>query len=362
VVYASRPPDATAAYRAADGQALWIHEVADIGGDSGRTYSIGVLRGTTRTKETRPLRPEEWTDLRMQACHVPGWGLTIVVTGDGNVAAIDGKGQRTWVSDVARRRWSLPPAVAADLGLVFAGGWGDGSELVALDANSGARRWSVAVRGLNGIASAGGRVFAPAIPEVDGRIDGRLHAFDAGTGERIWTFRPGAAAPKAREDGVVEIQAGGVTVRRGQIHHPGDETRMWQARAAAGGSIVITEVPARRFALDASDGKVLWAEPVGGIRLGAAERDGLVWGTSEAGEIVAIDPRDGTVARRIDLTKLEAAEDAPKLVVRRGIGPPADELGDLSEPAFDGDVCYVTSASGWTIALRIPPFRSRAER
>ena len=51
-----------------------------------------------------------------------------------------------------------------------------------------------------------------------------------------------------------------------------------------------------------------------------------------------------------------------KLLVRRGGRPPAAEFGDLSAPVFLGDVCYLTSASGWTIALRVPPFRSRAAR
>ena len=135
-------------------------------------------------------------------------------------------------------------AIAEDLGLVFSGGWGDGAELVALDAKTGARPWSVAVEGLNGISIAGARVFATAAPEVGGRIDGRLHAFDARSGDRIWTFKPGAKAGDAPGDeGVVEVRAPGVTVRRGQIRHPGDETRMWQARPVANGEV--GEVQAR---------------------------------------------------------------------------------------------------------------------
>lgn len=367
VVHASRPPDALAAYGATDGELIWVHEVGDIGGDSGREHSVWVSRGTTAKKETRPLPPEQWSDLRMQMLHVPAWDRTIVVTTGGKVAAIDAKGQRMWATDVTHGKWAAThyPTVAEDLGLLFTGGWGDGRRLVALDAKTGEVRWSVPVEGLNGMSAtvAKGRLFATAAPEVDGRIDGRLHAFDAGTGERIWTFKtPAPAVAGAAGTGVVEIQAGNQTVRRGQISHEGDETRMWQARAVAGGEVVITEVPACRFGLRASDGEVRWTKPAEGIRLGTAEKHGLVWGASDRGEIVGIDPRDGTIARRIDITKLEAAEDAPKLLVRRGARPPAAELGDLTPPVFQGDVCFVTSESGWTIALRIPPFRPRAER
>ena len=107
---------------------------------------------------------------------------------------------------------------------------------------------------------------------------------------------------------------------------------------------------------------LLWAVPLGGTRLASVEKDGLVFGTSNRGEIVALDPKDGSIARRIDIAKLEAAKDAPKIIVQRGALPAKAEFGDLSAPARLGDVFYVTTAAGWTIALRIPPFRSRTER
>jgi outer membrane protein assembly factor BamB len=365
VVYASRPPDAVAAYRASSGEPVWIHEVTDIGGDSGRTHSVGLTDGKTFRKETRPLPPGEWTDFHMETLHVPEWDRTIVVTTGGHVAALDAKGLRLWSTDVAHGKWAATgfPTVATDPGLVFTSGFEEGLRLVALDVWTGGVRWDVPVEGLNGMAGrvSKGRLFVTASPTVDGRIDGRLHAFDAKTGERIWTFKPPvAAAGKAQGDEVVEIRSGNRTIRQGQISWPGDETRMWQAWPVAEGDIVITEVPSRRFGLRASTGEVIWSQPADG-RLGAAEKDGFLWGTS-GGEIIALAPRDGTLARRIDLMKLEAAEDAPKLAVRRGDHVPAEGLGDLSSPVFDGDVCYLTTASGWTIALRVPPFQSHAAR
>ena len=277
VVYLNRPPDAVAARRAGDGEPLWVHEVADLGGDSGKTHNVYVTRNGSRAKEARPLLPTEWTDRYLTTIHVPEWSRTLVATAGGNIACLGPNGQRIWC--VGKSGQWPPPRVAPDLGLVFAEGNEDGQRLLALDAETGKTRWSVPLQGLSWIAGAvsKGTLLVTADPGVDGRIDGRLHAFDARTGALLWTFRP--------------------------------------------------PVPA---AYDVPDPHT-----------------------------VGVDPRDGNVVLAIDLMKLDAAEEAPKLLVQRGDLPPAEELGDLSAPVFDGDVCYVTAASGWTIALRIPPFRSR---
>lgn len=355
VVYSNLPPDAVVAYRAADGAPLWKQELADLGGDSGRTRNVWVVRpGGARTKETRELLPSEWTDLYLHGQHVPEWNRTIVATRRGNIVALDEKGRRRW-----RASGSGFFRVAAEVRLVFTSRRDDeGSRLVALDADTGEDVWSTPADGSDIDAVSNGRLFVTAEPCVDGRIDGRLQAFDAETGRRLWTFRPPVPGEASAEAGET-VRHENVTVRRGTISHPGDETRLGGVQVAAGGEIVMTSVRAFRFGLKASDGTMLWRMPREGIRLANVERDGLLWGVSDRGEIVAVDPRDGLVAGTIKLSRLRAAEDAPKLDVQRSDRPPAAELGDLSAPVFDGDVCYMTTASGWTIALRIPSFRSR---
>lgn len=354
VVYANLPPDAVAAYRAADGAPLWKQELGDLGGDSGRTRNVYVARpGNTRAKEARELLPAEWTDLYLYGRHVPEWNRTIVATHRGNIVALDEKGRRRW-----RASGSSSFLVAAELRLVFTSRKDEDRRLVALDADTGEDVWSTPAEGTIAAVS-DGRLLVAAQPVFNGRIDGRLQAFDAKSGRRLWTFRP--PLPVAGEATDAEtgetVRHEKVTVRRGTISHPGDETSLGGVQVAAGGEIVMTSARAFRFGLKASDGTMLWKMPREGIRLANVERDGFVWGVSDRAEIVAVDPRDGLVAGTIKLSKLKAAEAAPKLRVERGSLPPTEEMGDLSWPVFDGDVCYVTAASGWTIAIRIPPFR-----
>lgn len=119
----------------------------------------------------------------------------------------------------------------------------------------------------------------------------------------------------------------------------------------------VVQNPAFRFGLRAADGEVLWSAPHGGTWLADTGKDGLLYGGSDRGELIAIDPQTGAVVRRIDLASLAPDDKVATLPVRRGALPPAAELGELSAPRFLGDVCYLSAASGWTVAVRLPLFQ-----
>jgi len=168
-----------------------------------------------------------------------------------------GDNARTFSSDVAipggaRRAWTFPlpadahptaPVVAGDLVFV-----GDRTGAVrAIDAD-GHERWKAHTAGaLHGPpAVADGRLFV-------GSADGRVYAFEAATGRRLWSFRVGPAERWIPAYGKLISTwpvAGGVVVDRGVVY------------AAAGiahydGTHVV--------ALDAVTGKAKWYNDTSGV-------------------------------------------------------------------------------------------------
>jgi hypothetical protein len=146
------------------------------------------------------------------------------------------------LSDKLKRQWTFRPPSAAHPtapvtagGLVFAGD--ESGVLRALDATSGKVKWQ---------AYTAGAIFQP--PAVwEGRVyvgaaDGRIYAFEAATGRRLWTF---LAAPDHRWIPVYgKLQstwpvAGGVVVEDGVLYAAAgiahyDGTHVWALDAVTG--------------------------------------------------------------------------------------------------------------------------------
>jgi len=365
VVYAPRPSDSLAAYRVRDGQTLWTHSLADVGGDSGRTRRV---YRDGKGPFTMPVPLAEQTDRRLRALLVPELQRVFLTTPWRYCIALGLEGQRLWVADVGATEGlaTTPPCVASGLGLVFTGGKvGDVRHLCALRAADGSTAWKIPVPGLQHVGPRRVRdhVFVTAWPRVGGRWDGRLYCYDPKTGRQRWMFRP-EPPPRhgKRPTETVETDRNRGYIRTGHISHPGDETWLYGTRLVAGGTILITENRAFRYGLRVEDGKALWRRPVGETWISNVEHYGRVYGGSQKGELIAFDPGTGAVVRRTDLSRLRPADDVPKIVVQRGHLPAKAELGRISVPCFLGDVCYLATASGWVVALRLPPFTAGAER
>ena len=361
VVYAHRPSDGLAAYRIHDGGLLWSHTLADVDGDSGKRQRIHRMGEGTFTQDI-PLADQ--SDSRLATLLVPDLKRLFVTTPWRYCMALSLKGKRLWVADVGKGRATTPPCVNPALELVYTGGTvGEVPHLFALRTVDGTTAWEVPVPGLHDVGPRRIRhhVFVSARPRVEERWDGRLHCYDAKTGERRWTFRPEPPQRQsARPTETVETDLG--HVRTGHISHPGDETWLRGTRLVAGGTILITENRAFRYGLRVEDGEVLWRHPVSDTWASSVEKDNRVYGGSQKGELIAFDPGTGAIVRRIDLSQLRPAAEVPKIVVQRGDLPPAAELGRISVPSFVGDVCYLATASGWVIALRLPPFVASPNR
>lgn len=355
-VFAHLPPDSIAAYHARSGKLLWSHRLEDVGGDSGRRRRVHLSDGSF---EMRDIPAAEQTDALLDTRLVPELRRLLVTTPWRYCMSVSLDGERLWVANFGpdKRPRTTPPCVAPELGLVFAGG-GTG-HLFALRMADGTIAWRVPVPGLShvGPGRTDARVFVTARPRLGDRYEGHLHCFEASTGERRWTFRPDvSAASRDRPTETVETDRG--SVRRGFISHPGDETWLRGTDLVANGTVLITEDQALRYGLRAEDGEVLWRHAVDDTWISGVEKDGRVYGGSNDGELLAFDPGTGKVLRRIDLTRLRPADEVPKIEVTRGNQPPRGELGGVSSPCFVGDTCYLATASGWVVALGVPPFIS----
>ena len=349
VVYAHRPPDSVAAYRARTGGLLWAHSLKDLDGDAGRTQRVWRVE---RGPYERDLARWQWSDLRLRTRFVPEWRSLVI-----NCAAVTFEGKRTWSADLGASRKIATTYASLDLKreLVFTAGRLDGTKhLYALRRADGQVAWQVPVPGLRriGPGRVRDRVFVAAHPWVNERWDGRLYCHDAATGRRLWTFRP--KPPGAQPDRPTEtILTRNRRIRTGEVRHPGDETWLGGLHLVAG--VLIVHNRAERFGLQPKNGEIIWRRPVGSIALAGVEHRGLVYGL-DGNDLVALDPATGRVRRRVDLGALRPAHDVPKIVVQRGHLPARSELGAVSPPRFVGDVCHLATASGWVIAVRVPPF------
>jgi len=258
----------------------------------------------------------------------------VVYTGspNGTVYALDATtGARRW--SFATANWvNAVPAVVG--GVVYVGsndGW-----VYALDAATGARRWSFATG--DAVESSptvfGGVVYV-------GSDDGNLYALDAATGARRWSFATGGwpfAAP-AVADGMVYVGVDLATskgavigldaatgTKRWSVSTPSD---VYYAPVASGGIVYVTSTTAV-YALNGAGGGSVWTFTPGMAMFDSpAVAGGSVYISSYLGDVYALDASTG--AQRWHVVPVPQAHMYP--------------------PTVAGAVVYVPSANGPLYAL-----------
>src|SRR5215831_6406701 len=150
-------------------------------------------------------------------------GVVYVGSTDNNIYAIDAAtGDQLWSYNAAAPIYQASPTVAN--GIVYTNSY---DSLYALDAATGALRWSSgAVWGNSSPAVANGVVYI-------GSFDGNVYAFDAVTGDQLWSYTTGD-----------EVQS---------------------SPAVANGVVYVGSTDGNVYALDAVTGVKLWSHTTGGV-------------------------------------------------------------------------------------------------
>jgi outer membrane protein assembly factor BamB len=223
-------------------------------------------------------------------------GVAVVGTADGFIVSLDAlSGEERWRFQVTTRGAAHAPALAA--GVAYVGG--DGVDFLALDAATGALLWT----GDTGDDQTRTAVVAEGVAYIggspEGSEDGHLYAFDAVTGESLWTRDEPLFTPTVF-DGIG--YSGGVS---GSVEafDTADGTPRWRTHlggvirnvAIAGGVIYALQdgsdggAEAAVVALDAETGQELWSFPApGGVDGGVAVAGGVAYVDTWLGGIHAI--------------------------------------------------------------------------
>jgi outer membrane protein assembly factor BamB len=210
-------------------------------------------------------------------------------------------------------RWMHPnvgcflcsPAVAKGT-LFIGGGPAVGRKLLALDASTGAERWSFrpqAGKSFSWSASpavSGGRVFQSAFVQKKGKKAYFLYAFAASSGKRIWRARVGRS-----------------------------EFLTSSSPAVAYGVVFYVSPGGRVYAIRVSSGKTLWSKAIAPSASSPAVAGGVVY-LGAGITMYALDARNGKTLWR------------------------ARASSDPADPAVFGGSLYVGSGDGTVYAYRLP--------
>jgi eukaryotic-like serine/threonine-protein kinase len=235
--------------------------------------------------------------------------LSAAVVADGTVYAVGGTIQGgallAWQAATGDRLWSLPlhGAVAYTVGVAAGTAFvGADKTVVAVDTTDGTERWSTNVGEWVMATGTGdeGRVYGTT-------LDGTLLALDSATGAVRWRFRPGFQLDQLQgwTDAPVEV-AGIVYAPSSQGIYALDAqtgAARWHAGlgwiggvAVADGTVYATTDVAPLVALDAATGVPLWQVRPSGPTVGApAVAAGRVYLGSEDGVVAALDLGAGPV-------------------------------------------------------------------
>lgn len=219
-----------------------------------------------------------------------------------------------------------------------------------------------------GVAATGGRVYAAGDPEdTYGESDGggALYALDAGTGKTLWSARTPAdydiGSSPVVADGRVFVRTMGRRERgrrfsieafrvsdgkhlwHASVGTRTDEGIGWTPPAANGELVVYPSEDGYLYALDAATGKLRWKVPDSDNDVRPAIVNGLVWAGDSALRIVALDARDG---RRL----WASPRFEPRVPPVPGHGP----LGPHS-PVIAGGFVLIGTEDGRLLAYHVPP-------
>ena len=201
--------------------------------------------------------------------------------------------------------------------LVVAGGnlySSAGGMLVAYNELTGKRVWTRDFRCFHcGLAASGGRLYASGSPDNPDEGPGALYALDARTGKTVWSAR----TPAADYTSASPVLAGGRVFVRTLSRVSGswmtsieafgaaDGRHLWHASmrpstmfwfmpvSADARVIVYASEHGYLYAFDASSGALRWEVPDITNTLRPAIVNGLVWAEDVDGRLLALDARDG---------------------------------------------------------------------
>lgn len=280
-----------------------------------------------------------------------------VASRDGAVHAIDaGTGKRRWrTPERAARpypwghesgdRYLSSPVIAGAFVII---GSGDGN-VYALDAATGAARWTAATEGRIRAtpAVANGKVFV-------GSYDGRLYAFDLSSGKRLWRY-----------------DTEGVKLNSGDFGY--DRRSLQSSPAVANGIVYVGARDGFLYAVDANTGALRWSydNKIPWVIASPAVADGIVYaGNSDAHIMQALDAATGVERWRTPTNTIvwsSAALTSKYLYYGDGAG--RLHVGDRttgkdlaifrtgaaihSSPVVDGDLVVFGSDDGSIYALRL---------
>jgi RNA polymerase sigma factor (sigma-70 family) len=287
----------------------------------------------------------------------------------GHVVALDLSGTRAWAAKVDGRACT-PLAVAAK-NVCFCCGYE--RTLNAFQLDRGTTLWQKPVEGITGpLAYDRDRVFAIASPEqkksdgssnAGGEFNGFLYCFNAKDGALIWTCDPNDPFDATVTETVEiksSVKSNSSEVAGTVFYTPGVE------RVTIGGPVVtnagkrvVSQNKVFLFGADAANGKLLWKSPC--KRWGVtsyAVKDDVVYAGSDDGKLLAVQGDDGRVLWALDLNTHPSLAKAAVVEVSQGKHS-QKTVGSVGAPAIYGDTIYVTTAGGWTLAFKLPPFQRR---
>jgi len=202
-------------------------------------------------------------------------GKVFVVNSESQLFALSGdSGNELWSSrglpEGASMLSNVSPAVSGNTLVVsYSSG-----EVIAVDMNTGAPRWTDSVSG-GAVGASMTNIGDAARPVIDGDIvfaasaSGRMIATAAKSGERVWSK---------------DIRAG-------------------QTPWVAGDSVFVVDVNGRVYALARKTGKTRWITPLPDDRLwtGPILAGGKLWAVSSKGLLVGLEAKSGEITSRVPL-------------------------------------------------------------
>ena len=230
-------------------------------------------------------------------------GMVYVVAYDDDLYALDAAtGTKVWSFPTGLRYLGVDPVVAN--GTVYVSSWnGSRGAINALDARTGAKRWSY------GGHNAG--FHAPAVAEgvvYTGSSDGNVYALDARNGAKLWSYHVGPYGPAstpAVANGIVYIDVDFDATESVYALNARTGTLLWRfptpnpvfsAPTVANGVVYFGGTDFSVYALDAYTGTKIWSYRTGeSVYSSPVVADGVVYVGSDDYNVYALDARKGTL-------------------------------------------------------------------
>lgn len=297
-------------------------EQGDSASGGGLAHDAGRVFATTGYGELVALDDTTGRVAWRQRVEAPIGGAPTVANGTVYVAGRNGTGWAVRASD-GKVLWTAAgiPGVSGVTGVAAPAADGDlvifpfaSGQLLAVDAATGATRWSAQVAG-----SRVGRAVAfirdlTGEPVIAGNVvlagssSGRINAFDRATGAELWSDREGATSP--------------VLLAGGSVFAVNDQAQLVRLDAATGARIFAIDLP--YFKTD----RVRRQEAVF-VHYGPVLAGGRLFVASSDGQLRAFDPQSGAL-----------------------VGQAAIPGGAASAPVVSGGTLYVTGRDGRLHAYR----------